>query len=204
MGSGNSIKSKSIITLHSDRGGHYLIMQDATHCTFKWGTLLNGIEVVVMEEFGNALSAHLIRNNVDKNTANQFDISNDDGYIDVFVKSDVLEIRDVQMKIKGICRESLEKVIFAAVRTYSKQCQRAVKWGCVNISSKNSIAAYYCYVNAFKTNGFSTSAEPPESDDQESFVVDFVKEIHTSMNLGPITKQFDMTDKIDHQRPLHF
>jgi hypothetical protein len=204
MGSGNSIKSKSSITLHSDRGGHYLIVHDATHWTFRWGTLLNGIEVVVMEEFGNALSAHLIRNNVDKNTAKQFDISNDNGYIDVFVKSDVLEIRDVQMTIMGICRASLEKVIFAAVRTYSKQCQSAVKWGCVNISSKNSIAAYYCYVNAFKTNGFSTLMEAPESDDQESFVVDFVKDIHNSINLGPIPKQFDMTDRIDNQRPLHF
>lgn len=41
------------------------------------------------------------------------DISKDDGYIDIFVGSDVLEIRDVKMNVKGICRSSLEKVIFA-------------------------------------------------------------------------------------------
>lgn len=50
MGSANSIKQ---ISLHSDRGG-----DDTAHWTFKWGTILKGIEV--MKEFGNALSAHLV------------------------------------------------------------------------------------------------------------------------------------------------
>lgn len=181
MGSANSIKQ---ISLHSDRGGEYLIMHDTAHWTFKWGTILKGIEVIVMKEFGNALSAHLVRNNMSNDSSRHFDIAKDDGYIDIFVGSDVLEIRDVKMNVKGICRSSLEKVIFAAVRTYSKQCKGTVREGCVNISSKNSIAAYYCYVNAFKKNGFSTKIQAPESDKQENFVVDFVKDIYMVLNLG--------------------
>ncbi len=204
MGSGNSTKKKSTITLHSDRGGYYLIIHDATHWTFKWGTSLNGIEVVIMKEFGNALSAHLVRNNIDKDTVKHFDISNDDGYIDVFVKSDVLEIRDVNMKRMGICIESLEKVIFAAMRIYSFEYHQSVKWGCVNINSNDSIAAYFCYVAAFKKNGFSTSIQAPVSNEQEHFLVDFVKDIHQAINLGPTQKEFDVSDMLDQKRPLHF
>jgi len=203
MGSGNSIKSKKL-TIHSDRGGDYIIFDDETYWTFKWGTILKGIEVIVMKEFGNALSAHLVRNNMSNDSSKHFDISKDDGYIDVFVKSHVIEIRDVNMKPRGICRESLEKVIFAAMRIYPKQCKETVRWGCVNISSNNSIAAYYCYVNAFKKNGFSTKIKAPESDKQENFVVDFIKDIHMVLNLGPMQKEMDMVNRIDHKHILNF
>jgi len=204
MGSGNSTKSQHNITLHSDRSGDYIIVHDESHWIFKWGTSLHGIEVVIMKEFGNALSAHLVRNNVDKDTGKHFDISNDDGYIDVFVKSDVIEIRDVKMEVKGICRESLEKVIFAAVRIYSFEYHQSVKWGCVNISSNDSIAAYFCYVNAFKKNGFGTSIQAPVSNSQENFLVDFVKDIHQAINIGPTQKEINVAGMIDQKRILHF
>lgn len=36
---------------------------------------------------------------------------------------------------------------------------------------------------AFKKNGFSTKIQAPESDKQENFVVDFVKDIYMVLNL---------------------
>ena len=79
-----------------------------------------------------------------------------------------------------------------------------MRWGCVNISSNNSIAAYYCYVNAFKKNGFSTEIKAPESDKQENFVVDFIKDIHMVLNLGLMQKEMDMVNRIDHKHILNF
>jgi hypothetical protein len=189
MGSGNSVK---FLTLHSEqKAGDFLIFNDGSECTFKWGNLLAGIEVVVVKEDAESLSAHLIRNNMSSDTMQHFDVEKGDGYVDITIKSEVCEISDVYMKCRGICTMSLEKVIFAAIRIYARDFRRCVRWGCAQISSKHARAAYHCYVAAFQKNGFRTETLEPESSTQMDFRVDFVKIIRQPINLGPLQQQID-------------
>ena len=189
MGSGNSVK---FLTLHSEqKAGDFLILNNGPEWTFKWGNIVAGIEVVVVKELSESLSAHLIRNNMFKNKVQHFDVEKGDGYVDITIKSGICEISDVYMKCRGICTMSLEKVIFAAIRIYARDFRRSVRWGCVKISSNHARAAYHCYVTAFQKNGFCTETVEPDTDLQENFIVDFVKIVRQPLNLGPLQQQLD-------------
>ena len=185
MGSSTSIKA---ITLHSEpKAGDFLILNDVTYWTFKWGNIVAGIEVLVRKQ-GQGLSAHLLRNNMMLDSTKHFDVEKQDGYMDVVIRSGVLEILDVHMKCRGICSMSLEKVMFAAIRIYARDFRRTVRWGCVNITSKQGRAAYRCYVEAFRRNGFCTETSIPETEVQEDFMLDFVKTIRQPLNMGPLQR----------------
>lgn len=199
MGSGNSVK---FITLHSEpKAGDFMILNNGSEWTFKWGNIVAGIEVLVVKEHEASVSAHLIRNNMSSDKMKHFDVEKEDGYVDVIIKSGVCEILDVHMKCRGICTMSLEKVIFAAIRIYARDFHRAVRWGCVKISSNHAQAAYHCYVAAFQRNGFCTKTSEPETDTQEDFRVDFVKIVRQPINLGPLQQQID---RYAQKHPLYF
>jgi len=175
-----------------------MILRDGPCWTFKWGNIVSGISVVVLKQGDHSLSAHLLRNNVMSESRKHFDVDKQDGHMDIAIKSGVLEIVDVHMKCRGICTMSLEKVMFAAIRIYARDLRRTVMWGCVNITSRHARAAYRCYVEAFRRNGFCTETKMPETEIQEDFMVDFVKIIRKPLNMGPLQQQ------IDQERSLYF
>lgn len=183
MGAGNSVK---LLTLHSEhKAGDFMILNNGPRWAFKWGNIMAGIEIVVVKEDADILSAHLIRNNIKQDINKHFDVDKGDGYVSIVIKSGVCEILDVYMKCRGICTMSLEKVIFAAIRIYARDFHSSVRWGCVKISSNHALAAYHCYVDAFRRNGFRTETPVPLTDTQEDFIVDFVKIVRQPLNLGP-------------------
>jgi len=187
MGSGNSVK---LLTIHSEhKAGDFMILNDGPQWAFKWGNIMAGIEIVVVKEDTDTLSAHLIRNNINADRMKHFDVEKGDGYVDIIIKSEVCEILDVYMKCRGICTMSLEKVIFAAIRVYAREFHSSVRWGCVKISSNNARAAYHCYVTAFRRNGFCTETPVPLTDTQEDFIVDFVKIVRQPPQLGHVWPQ---------------
>ena len=117
--------------------------------------------IVATYREGATVSAHLLTATINK----QFFESGRDGHIDINVQRNTLEIENVMLKQSGMCSEAVSKCLFASIRMYSALCGLSVTKGVVVISSTSAVAAYHCYMKAFKTNGFEPVKDPKITSD---------------------------------------
>ena len=179
---GGSITISEAVTLepqieyYSDRGGDYTITITEDQWTFLWGPIDKGVEVVVYRQ-EQVVAGHLVRNNVSKKSKKHFDAERD-GYVDVLIENETVEIKDVTLRCRGICTNSVFHVIFATMRIYTREIKRPLRSGIVEISSADARSAYHCYKKAFKKNGFSTDVPEPPSKRVYDYVVPFTRNVY--------------------------
>jgi len=177
MGASGSIATPDIMVC-DDRGGSYTITKYTDRWILQWGTIRRGIEVHVFRE-GSVIVAHLVRNNRSKHRHKHFDCEQD-GNVDILVTNNTIEIANVLLCPKGICRKSVTKTLFAAIRIYCKEFQQPVKSGIVNISSKEGIKAYHCYRKAFKKNAFESLTVEPSEKEVDDYLVLFRRKVYNT------------------------
>ena len=173
---GGSITAPIQIEYFSDRGGDYTITHSDDKWTFRWGTVQSGVEIDVFRQH-NIIAGHLVRNNVSKKPRKHFDAEYD-GHLDVLIANRTVEIKNVFLRKRGICKESVHKVIFAAMRIYSRELRQSIRAGVVSISSDYAKKAYHCYKKAFKLNGFSTETPEPPSKRILDYLVVFTRDVY--------------------------
>jgi len=178
---GGSITTPGHIEYLSDRGGDYTITRTDDKWTFRWGTVQKGVEVDVFQQ-EHLCAGHLVRNNLSKKATKHFDAEHD-GYLDVLIANETVELKDVLLRPRGICKESVNKVLFAAMRIYARQIRQPIRSGILEISSENAKAAYHCYKKAFKINGFSTKTPEPPSKKIVDYVIVFTRDVYQQPQL---------------------
>jgi len=178
---GGSVTTPVHIEYFSDRAGTYTITQSDDKWTFQWGTIQKGVEVDVFRQ-EHLIAGHLVRNNLSKKPKKHFDAESD-GYLDVLIANETVELKDVLLRPRGICKESVNKVIFAAMRIYARQIRQPIRSGILEISSENAKAAYHCYKKAFKLNGFSTETPEPLTKRIRDYVVVFTRDVYQEPKL---------------------
>ena len=178
---GGSVTTPVHIEYFSDRAGTYTITQSDGKWTFQWGTIQKGVEVDVFRQ-EHLIAGHLVRNNLSKKPKKHFDAERD-GYLDVLIVNETVELKDVLLRPRGICKESVNKVIFATMRIYARQIRQPIRSGILEISSENAKAAYHCYKKAFKLNGFSTETPEPPSKRIRDYVVVFTRDVYQEPKL---------------------
>jgi hypothetical protein len=178
---GGSVTTPVEIEYFSDRGGTYSITCTDDKWVFQWGSFNKGVEVDVFQQ-ENLIAGHLVRNNLSKKNKKHFDVERD-GYLDVLITDETVELKDVLLRPRGICKESVNKVIFAAARIYARQIRQPIRSGILEISSENAKAAYHCYKKAFKSNGFSTETPEPPSNNIRNYVVVFRRDVYQQPQL---------------------
>jgi len=178
---GGSVTTPIEIEYHSDRAGAYTVTRTDAKWTFMWGTVEKGVEVDVFQQ-EYLIAAHLVRNNLSKKPKKHFDAERD-GYLDVLIVDETVELKDVLLRPRGICKKSVNKVIFAAMRIYARQIRQPIRSGIVQISSEYAKAAYHCYKKAFKSNGFSTSTPEPLTKRIRDYVVVFTRDVYQEPKL---------------------
>tara|TARA_B110001452_G_C15127798_1_gene393019 strand:- start:87 stop:644 length:558 start_codon:yes stop_codon:yes gene_type:complete len=164
------------IEYYSDRGGDYTIMTTEDKWTFLWGSIDKGVEVVVFRQ-EHLVAGHLMRNNVSNKSKQHFDAERD-GYVDILIANETVEIKDVVLRCRGICASSVFHVIFATMRIYTREIKKPIRSGIVEISSEDAQTAYHCYKKAFKKNGFSTDVPEPPSKREQDYVVPFTRDVY--------------------------
>ena len=148
---GASTKPSVEIEYKEDRAGIYYIEKTPTEWKFVWS---NPEYTVATFKNERTVSAHLL-------TANKQKLeSSHEGHIDIKVQNGIIEIENVSLKQRGICSEAVAKCLFASIRMYSALCRSAVTKGVVVITSSDAVAAYKCYLKAFKKNGFEPIKAP--------------------------------------------
>ena len=175
MGGASSIQSPHISACE-DRGGSYTITQYTDKWILQWGTIQRGVEVHVFRQ-GSVVVAHLVRNNLSKHRRKHFDCEQN-GNIDIIVENNTIEIANVFLCPKGICRKSVDKTLFAAIRIYCQEFKQPVKSGVVNISSMEGIRAYHCYCKAFQRNAFESLTAEPSEKEVEDYLVLFTRRVY--------------------------
>jgi hypothetical protein len=145
---GASTKPSVEIEYKEDRAGIYYIEKTPAEWKFVWN---NPEYTVATFKNGRTVSAHLL-------TANKQKLES--SHIDIKVQNGIIEIVNVSLKTRGICSEAVSKCLFASIRMYSALCGERVTKGVVVISSSNAVAAYKCYMKAFKKNGFEPIKDP--------------------------------------------
>jgi hypothetical protein len=145
---GASTKPSVEIEYKEDRAGIYYIEKTPAEWKFVWN---NPEYTVATFKNGRTVSAHLL-------TANKQKLES--SHIDIKVQNGIIEIVNVSLKTRGICSEAVSKCLFAPIRMYSALCGERVTKGVVVISSSNAVAAYKCYMKAFKKNGFEPIKDP--------------------------------------------
>ena len=145
---GASTKPSVEIEYKEDRAGVYYIEKTPAEWKFVWN---NPEYTVATFKNGRTVSAHLL-------TANKQKLES--SHIDIKVQNGIIEIENVSLKTRGICSEAVSKCLFASIRMYSALCGERVTKGVVVISSSNAVAAYKCYMKAFKKNGFEPIKDP--------------------------------------------
>ena len=168
---GASTKPSVEIEYKEDRAGIYYIEKTPAEWKFVWN---NPEYTVATFKNGRTVSAHLL-------TANKQKLES--SHIDIKVQNGIIEIVNVSLKTRGICSEAVSKCLFASIRMYSALCGERVTKGVVVISSSNAVAAYKCYMKAFKKNGFEPIKDPkitvPDVKDQRI-------ELRRSIDIIPI------------------
>lgn len=177
MGGAISIETPDVIVCE-DRGGSYTIKKYTDRWVLQWGTIQRGVEVHVFRQ-GSIISAHLVRTNLSKRKHKHFDCEQD-GNVDILVANNTIEIANVFLCQRGICRKSVTKTLFAAIRIYCQEFKQPVKSGIVNISSKEGIRAYHCYRKAFKRNAFESMTAEPSKKEVEDYLVLFTRKIYNT------------------------
>lgn len=178
---GGSITAPIDIEYFSDRGGDYTITHTDDKWVFRWGTVQNGVEIDVFKQ-KQMVAGHLVRNNFSKKSKKHFDAEYD-GHLDVIIANETVEIKNVFLSKRGICKESVNKVIFAAMRIYARELRQCIRAGIVIISSEYAKAAYHCYKKAFKLNGFSTETPEPPSKRILDYIVVFTRDVYQEPKL---------------------
>ncbi len=145
---GASTKPSVEIEYKEDRAGIYYIEKTPAEWKFVWN---NPEYTVATFKNGRTVSAHLLTINKQKLESS---------HIDIKVQNGIIEIVNVSLKTRGICSEAVSKCLFASIRMYSALCGKRVTKGVVVISSSNAVAAYKCYMKAFKKNGFEPIKDP--------------------------------------------
>lgn len=145
---GASAKPLVEMEYKEDRAGIYYIEKTPAGWKFVWS---NPEYTVATFKNGRTVSAHLL-------TANKQKLES--SHIDIKVQNGIIEIENVSLKQRGICSEAVSKCLFASIRMYSALCGERVTKGVVVISSSNAVAAYKCYMKAFKKNGFEPIKDP--------------------------------------------
>lgn len=176
MGSGTSLP---ITSYHDDRGGTYVIEETCDTRVYKWYQDGLTVEVnVYIEDWG--VRAHLVKYERGKT---QFTNENKE-HVDITVRDNSIEIKDVFLKHKGMCSESTSKTMFCAIRTYVERIGKAIPYGAVTITSRHAKSAFQCYATAFKNNGYKTNSEAPTTDEIKQWTIRYVKSITIPLNLG--------------------
>lgn len=173
---GSSPTTPVHIEYFSDRGGDYTITHTDDKWVFRWGTVQKGVEIDVFQR-GDIVAAHLVRNNFSKKSKKHFHAEYD-GHLDVIITNETVEVQNVFLRKRGICKESVHKVIFAAMRIYARELRKCIRTGIVVISSEYAKAAYHCYKKAFKLNGFSTETPEPPSKRILDYIVVFTRDVY--------------------------
>lgn len=178
---GSSITPPIHIEYFSDRGGDYTITHTDDKWTFRWGNVQKGVEVDVFQQ-ENLIAGHLVRNNLSKKNKKHFDAEHD-GYLDVLIANETVELKNVFLRKRGICKQSVNKVLFATMRIYARELRQCIRSGVVVISSEHAKAAYHCYKKAFKLNGFSTESLEPPSKIIFDYTVVFTRDVYQEPKL---------------------
>ena len=178
---GGSIITPVNIEYYSDRGGDYTITLREDKWTFRWGSGQKGVEIDVFQQDSH-IAGYLVRNNLSKKTKKHFDAERD-GYLDVLIANETVEIKNVLLRPRGICTKSVHKVIFATMRIYARQMKHPIRSGIVKISSEHAKAAYNCYKKALKMNGFSTVTPEPLTKRIYDYVVVFTRDVYQEPKL---------------------
>jgi hypothetical protein len=150
---GASTKPSVEIEYKEDRAGVYYIEKTPASWKFVWSN--PGYTVATFKN-GRTVSAHLLSA---INNKKIFELGHD-GHIDIKVQNGTIEIENVSLKTRGICSEAVSKCLFASIRMYSALCGERVTKGVVVITSSDAVAAYKCYMKAFKKNGFEPIKDP--------------------------------------------
>jgi len=168
---GASTKPWVEIEYKEDRAGVYYIEKTPNEWKFVWS---NPEYTVATFKNGRTVSAHLLTVISNKNIFE----SGHDGHIDIKVQNGIVEIENVSLKTSGICSKSVSKCLFASIRMYSALCGSKVTKGVVTITSSDAVAAYKCYMKAFKKNGFEAVKDPKITvPDVKDHIIEFRRSI---------------------------
>jgi hypothetical protein len=140
MGGGTS-KPAYTIEYKEDRGGVYWVKNLPEQQEYEWG---DPPMTVSTYKSGNKLEAALVGINT----------------VTVHVMSQALVLKHVDMVERGQCTVTVFRCIFAAIRAYTRIFGKPVIVASVEIDSNDGIAAYHCYMGAFKKNGFEAINDP--------------------------------------------
>jgi len=172
MGGGHSVLPMFTIDYKEDRGGVYWVKEGPDERVYEWGDPQNeradpqmSVSTYISD---NKLEAALLGENT----------------VTVHVMSQALVLQHVNMIQKGYCTVTVFRCIFAAIRSYTYFFKKPVLSASVEIDSNDGIAAYNCYMKAFKMNGFEAIEDPKIQEDHvRGIMIKFRKIIYNKPKL---------------------
>jgi hypothetical protein len=164
MGGGHSARPMFTIDYKEDRGGIYWVKEGPDERVYEW---VDPQMSVSTYRSNNKLEAALLGENT----------------VTVHVMSQALVLQHVNMIQRGYCTVTVFRCIFAAIRSYTYFFKKPVLVASVFIESNDGIAAYNCYMKAFKMNGFEAIKDPKIQEDNVRIEIKFRKIIYNKPKL---------------------